>query len=93
MPGDSSKGIIYAAVQYHPLYPPKLDVERLPIYINPRRLSTLTNYLEATDKDLTAALKRRLIPVAGNAQPAHGSRHVDPATSCSAVQTLKKTLL
>ncbi|EFO62571.1 Hypothetical protein GLP15_1154 [Giardia lamblia P15] len=73
MPGDSSRDIICAAVQYHPLYPPKLDVERLPIYINPRRLSTLTNYLEATDKALTATLKQRLIPIDGTAQPACGS--------------------
>lgn len=60
MPGDSSKDIICAAVQYYPLYPPRLDPEKIPVYIDSRRLNALTNYLDATDKDLAVAFKQRL---------------------------------
>lgn len=60
MSGDSSKDIICAAVQYYPLYPPRLDPERIPVHIDSRRLNALTNYLDATDKDLAVALKQHL---------------------------------
>lgn len=60
MPGETSKDIIQAAVQYHPLYPPRLDPEKLPICINSKRLNALMNYLKATDESLATELKRRM---------------------------------